>query len=610
MPVREDILTPIPGDNPSGENLEYDPLYDQIKEARREDDDAPQGDWAHARKTADWKLVIQLAGDALATKSKDLQLAAWLTEALLRREGFAGLRAGLELTKALLENFWDTLYPTKEDLDFRAMPIEWIGTRLNQAIKETPLTKSGAFGFFKYKESRAVGYEEEADTSEKQTARQAAIDDHKITAEIFDKAFKETPKDFYQRLVENLDGCLAATQALRELADDKFGDYSPSLVSLRETLEEVRHTANSLYQKKREEAGEFDRPAEPEEVEEPAAEPEPQFVRTTSTSGAVAVPAREPVRKAPAAGLVPADKAEIPARLTAIAKFLREQDEYDPGPYLMLRGYRWGELRRDAPNPSLSLLEAPSTELRTQIKAAMLESEWTKVIEIGEAAMAETCGRGWLDLQRYICTALEGWSAPLISAAIKSELRVLLKDIPDLRRWSMMDDTPTANAETQAWLDQIIAEGGESAARPTSPPPVMEEEEQQQHAATEEAPPDSYELALQAIRQGRSKEAVELLASEAAHQPSGRGRFRRKQQLAEVCIKLGQTAVAQPILEELLAEIDEHKLDEWESAESVAYPLTMLLDCMAKLDGDAAIRQKIYHRICRLDPVQALNCQP
>jgi len=41
---REDLLTPIPGPNPSGQNLRY-VLYGPIKEARREDDEVPQGDW-------------------------------------------------------------------------------------------------------------------------------------------------------------------------------------------------------------------------------------------------------------------------------------------------------------------------------------------------------------------------------------------------------------------------------------------------------------------------------------------------------------------------------------------------------------------------------------
>ncbi len=50
MPLRSDIFDPIPGDNPGGENLRYAPIYDKIKEARRQDDDAPQGEWARERK--------------------------------------------------------------------------------------------------------------------------------------------------------------------------------------------------------------------------------------------------------------------------------------------------------------------------------------------------------------------------------------------------------------------------------------------------------------------------------------------------------------------------------------------------------------------------------
>src|ERR1043166_7420519 len=115
MPLRFDILNPIAGENPSGENLEYAPIFDQIKEARRESDT----DWLDdkVQKVADWRLVVQLTSDALATKSKDLQLAAWLTEGLLKTEGFAGLRAGIELNTALLQTFWDTLYPPIEDGD-------------------------------------------------------------------------------------------------------------------------------------------------------------------------------------------------------------------------------------------------------------------------------------------------------------------------------------------------------------------------------------------------------------------------------------------------------------------------------------------------------------
>ena len=76
MPLREDILTPIAGDNPSGIDLRYDTkllIFDKIREARRKDDELAQGDWQTERKTANYPLVIKLAQDTLATVSKDLQ---------------------------------------------------------------------------------------------------------------------------------------------------------------------------------------------------------------------------------------------------------------------------------------------------------------------------------------------------------------------------------------------------------------------------------------------------------------------------------------------------------------------------------------------------------
>src|ERR1700729_1344543 len=114
MPLRDDLLTPIAGDNPSGANLRYDPVYDQIKEARRQDDTGPQGDWQRERKIADYRQVVDLAGKCLAERSKDLQLAVLFTEASLHREKFPGLHQTLDMLRGLLEQFWDTLYPEIE----------------------------------------------------------------------------------------------------------------------------------------------------------------------------------------------------------------------------------------------------------------------------------------------------------------------------------------------------------------------------------------------------------------------------------------------------------------------------------------------------------------
>ena len=38
------ILAPLPGDNPAGVDMRYQPLYDEIKEARRADDLLDRGE--------------------------------------------------------------------------------------------------------------------------------------------------------------------------------------------------------------------------------------------------------------------------------------------------------------------------------------------------------------------------------------------------------------------------------------------------------------------------------------------------------------------------------------------------------------------------------------
>jgi type VI secretion system protein ImpA len=621
MPLREDLLTPIPGDNPAGQNLRYAPVYDKIKEARREDDEGPQGVWQHERKLADWPQVIKLAGDTLATKSKDLQLAVWLAEAHLRRDGIGTLQPSIDLMRGLIENFWDGLYPELEDGDaeFRSTPLQWFGSagasqtgtdRLELGVKHTFLTK-GKLDYNQYKDSRAVPTEDDANRSDpKRIAREQAIKEGKATPEEFEKDFAATPKKFYADLVETFDRTLESLSALGEISNEKFGDVAPSFSKLDRVLSEVRQVAHILLQKKRE--------TDPDEpVEAPIAEPEPEPEQEASILAvpvaAAAAPARAPVRPAGSLPAEPVDAADAVARVVAAAKFLRAQDEYSPAPYLLLRGLRWGELRAGGAKIDQRLLLPPATEVRQQLKSLALESNWQEILKVGETAMGMECGRGWLDLQRYIVRALSGmgsWFDP-IRLAVISELKALLTDYPQLTEMTLMDDTATANTETVAWLKEgVIPPPPEPPAQPppAEPEPAYAAPAWQQHEdkAPAEAPPDAFDLAMQAARSGRPQEGIELLMRELAQERSGRARFQRKAQLAQLCVSVGHDAIAHPILEELAGEIERLHLEEWESPDLIARPLVLLYSCLGK-DAPAEQRQKLYSWICRLDPLQALT---
>jgi len=601
MPLSDELLRPIPGDNPSGENLRYAPVYDKIKEARRQDDDAPQGEWRRERKLSDWPLTIKLITEALTNKTKDLQLAAWLTEALLRRDGLPGLKDGLELCRGLVENFWDTLYPELEDGDaeFRASPLQWIGDKLDRQVKEAPLTRS-KLNFYQFKESRAIGYEADTvDNDSKAAARREAIAEGKVTGEDFDAAFDATAKAFYELLIDTCDGVHETIESLTELCDAKFGDVAPSFGRLRDSIAEVRQTVHILLQKKR--VTEPDAVVAPVAAEMPS-EAEAETDVVAASTSAAAAPARAPLRKAPAGE--PASREDAVELAIAAARFIRREEPYSPVPYLMLRGLRWGELRANG-SIDPSMLEPPPGEIRQQLKRLALEGNWTDVLETAETAMSLPCGRGWLDIQRYVgraCYELGSWYDP-VALAVKSAVSSLLRDFPTLPEMTLMDDTPAANAETIAWLKEI-APPVETAPPAMSMAVVVEESVER----SVDGPPDSGELAMQAAAAGRPQEGIEILSREISRERSGRARFHRKVQLAQLCLSIGREAIALPILNDLAQEIEQRKLDEWEAPDAVAHPLSLLFHCLSKLDGDTEEKRRLYNRICRLDPVQALSC--
>jgi type VI secretion system protein ImpA len=172
----------------------------------------------------------------------------------------------------------------------------------------------------------------------------------------------------------------------------------------------------------------------------------------------------------------------------------------------------------------------------------------------------------------------------------------------------LLDDTPTANNETAAWIKTFAEPEPAAEVAAWTPPPLMEEPEPAIGSETgEPLAPDAFQLALEAARSGNAEHAIELLADEITRQTSGRGRFQRKLQLAQICLSTGQQAIAHSLLQELAEAIDQHQLERWEAPDLVAHALSLLYACVERSEMDNAEKAKLYARICRLDPVQALK---
>jgi type VI secretion system protein ImpA len=449
MVATEDLLKPIEGPNPCGIYLRYEPVYDKIREARRQDDGGAVVEGTP--KSADHKVAVELATDAIAKKSKDLQLAAWLADSLTYREGFTGLNRGLALMREMMETYWEHLYPEIEDgdLSMRAGPLDWLGSDPLLAkgscpvmsIRFVPITANG-LSWLHYHEK-------------------SLKDAKKEKAEEFESAFQGTPKAFYKQQAADLAACMQSLDELAAVCDQRFGKDGPSLSNLKRALEEVQNTVGMLLKRKLETEPDPVEKASPAGATNPAADP-----LATPTDGMAEAAVATSVTglfeefQGEIQGLEPKHQQEALVRIVEATRFMRRARPANPAPYLVLRSVRWGELRAGGAELDASLLVAPSTEVRTRMKTLAANQRWADLLELTESAAATECGRGWLDLQRYAITACEQLGYAAAANAMKSELACLLADYPRLASATMLDDTGTANPETAAWLSTAILKKG------------------------------------------------------------------------------------------------------------------------------------------------------
>jgi type VI secretion system protein ImpA len=104
------LLSPLSDDAPCGPVLEYSPEYMHAARLMEGSPDVEYGAMHLAAAEPDWRAVLSLATQ-LASASRDLRVAAWLTRALAALHGYAGLAQGLAFIEGLLERFWDHVHP-------------------------------------------------------------------------------------------------------------------------------------------------------------------------------------------------------------------------------------------------------------------------------------------------------------------------------------------------------------------------------------------------------------------------------------------------------------------------------------------------------------------
>lgn len=242
----DSFVAPISAESPVGVDLQVDEagrnrrsaVRDLREEARRIERQADEGDTANGGWPAAvpvWRQVRDQCREILAGVSRDTGVAAILIEALARTDGFAGLAAGFDAVRGMVESAWNQLYPAPDPEDGpiteemkqeeRAMPLVRLAGLdaeglLVPAIMRIPLTAEhgdSPLALCHYKSSRDLAKETDPEKIQLAVSRGATSPDQ------FTQAVRSTSVEFFRANFAALQAAHTAWDALAAAVDTSSG---------------------------------------------------------------------------------------------------------------------------------------------------------------------------------------------------------------------------------------------------------------------------------------------------------------------------------------------------------------------------------------------------
>jgi len=329
------LLQPISEENMIGEDIRNDTsptsLYAEIKDARNSARAAERNsvfDGGSTEAIDNWNKVAVIAPQILSTHSKDVEVACWYTEALIRKGGFQGLRDGFSLIRQLIEQYWaEGLYPQEDEdgTETRVAPISGLNGEGAEGVLLAPIRNTcitddvqpGPFSLWQYKQ--AVDAKRMSDAK----ARAEQLSKIGFSMDDIDRAVEQSSSNYFGNLRDDVTTALAEYRQISRLLVEYCGSYeAPSTRKIIDLLEETLGAINHIAKHK------F--PAEP--ISEDLADGE----KATST----------PVNKS-TTGLpsnAPESREEAFRQLAIISDFFRKTEPHSPISYALDRAVNWGEM--------------------------------------------------------------------------------------------------------------------------------------------------------------------------------------------------------------------------------------------------------------------------
>lgn len=333
------FLQDIPGnDGPTGAFLKYLPEYDEIRIIRKQDETIfPASLKEGTNHNREWKRLCTLCENILVNKSKDFQVALWLTEGWFYSDGIDGVINGIKLILSLIDKFWLLGHPPlEEDLEYRLAPFIWLNEKFSEKFIFLKITTTNTFNDNPYSYADWLDMKRLEMVIQKSknaaTTKDRAVKDGKILPDTFEKEFENTPIEFLKDMLSKISVLQNLLQDLDSKLDTITNGNGVSFVRFKKIIEEIRFLFDNIIPE--------EIPVVVEEIIVPEIIEEAPIIETTQDLSPQDVLPSQPI-------VVHQEgytRESAYAELETIAAYLSVIEPHSPAPYLIRRSIQWGTM--------------------------------------------------------------------------------------------------------------------------------------------------------------------------------------------------------------------------------------------------------------------------
>ncbi|MBN1981765.1 MAG: type VI secretion system protein TssA [Chitinivibrionales bacterium] len=399
--ILQTIIAPIAGANPSGENISFDPEFEQLK--------------AEIGKIGknDYALIIEKSLALTQSKAKDIRVLLFLSFASLSTDQWEQFVDAYDGLTQLCEKQFDSLYPDKERGRYNA--FKWVA---EARYSDLVAAKKPTAEHFKHIERLVAALERLKKVLEVKFPQQSPFPSHLLSS---------------------------SQQWLRML---KAAAPSPSPSSpppKTDTKPEPTPTDGSSAAPK------------PGNLPSPPPVQDQQQTDTPATGGTPSADAPKAPTSEPVQSL---KEAQVYCRKLAL--FMIENEPSKSLGFALLRVVRWDGIEKVPPVESgkTTKIEPPTQDRRNYLQNCMTKNEWKKVILTAEQLFASGSYHYWIDLQRICATACKqlGDQYKAVVQTICRESANFMQRVPGLVDMTFSDGLPFCDELTKQWLQSDVAE--------------------------------------------------------------------------------------------------------------------------------------------------------